>query len=196
MGGLGDPRAFRRRPLDGSLRMLSVCRIEANKRIDWMLSALAGLEAGAQPLSSRVNWTLTLAGKGTALESMRTLAGQLGLAKRVHFRGYVPDAELEMLYDGAHLFLMPAVQGYGIPAVEALHRGIPVLLHRDSGVSDILRRTPWATVLTGGQEEMLPRLAASIEWLLHSEQMTAAAPAGLPTETDWAERVAALCGYV
>ena len=33
---------------------------------------------------------------------------------------------------------MPAVQGYGIPAIESLQRGIPVLLHRESGVSDIL----------------------------------------------------------
>lgn len=196
MGGLGDPAAFHRRPLNGRLQMLSVCRIEANKRIDWILHGLAGLEQAPQPLSSRVDWTLTLAGKGSALDSMRSLADDLGLAQRVNFRGYVPDAELEALYDDAHLFLMPAVQGYGIPAIEALQRGIPVLLHRESGVSDLLLDTPWASVLTGGQQDLQTHLSAMIGWLLSSEQMTSAPPPALPTENGWAERVAKLCAYI
>lgn len=196
MGGLGTPAQFRRRPLMGKLRMLSACRIEANKRIDWMLHALAELEAADTPLSARIDWTLTLAGKGSALESMRQLTQNLGLNDRVHFLGYVPDAELEDLYNTAHLFLMPAVQGYGIPAVEALQRGVPVLLHRDSGVSDILLETPWATVLEGGPESMRPHLEQMIDWLLSSEQMRAAQPTGLPTEKSWAERVANLCSYL
>ena len=196
MGGLGDAAQFRRRPLDGKLRMLSACRIEANKRIDWMLTALAELEAAAKPLSARVDWTLTLAGKGSALESMRQLAETLGLVDRVKFLGYVPDAELEQLYNSAHLFLMPAVQGYGIPAIEALQRGIPVLLHRESGVSDILLGTPWATVLEGGQESMRPHLERLVNWLLCSAQMSAEQPTGLPTEESWAERVAGLCHYI
>ncbi len=196
MGGLGNPESFRRRPLNGKLHMLSVCRIEANKRIDWMLRALAGLERSEPSLSTRVDWTLTLAGKGSALEAMRDLSASLGLGDRVHFRGYVPDTELEQLYDEAHLFLMPAVQGYGIPAIEALQRGIPVLLHRDSGVSDILLDTPWATVLHGGEDELQPRLQSMIDWLLRSGHMTADAPTSLPTEDTWAERVATLCGYV
>ena len=196
MGGLGSPDAFRRRPLDGKLRMLSVCRIEANKRIDWILRALAGLEQAQPPLSEALNWNLTLAGKGSALETMRRLSAELGLHHRVDFRGYVPDAELERLYDEAHLFLMPAVQGYGIPAVEALQRGIPVLLHRESGVSDILLDTPWVTVLAGGEEQLQPCLKAMIEWLSRSKQITNEPPPALPTEDGWAERVATLCGYI
>lgn len=196
MGGLGAPADFRRRPVEESLRMLSVCRIEDNKRVDWMLDALANLEHAPQPLSARTDWSLVLAGKGSRLEAMQARARELGLADRVHFRGFVPDAELEELYASAHLFLMPAVQGYGIPAIEALHRGIPVLLHRESGVSDILLDTPWAVVLHGGKEEMTPGLAEMTDWLLRNEQLRAEPPPALPTEDDWAERVATLCGYV
>ncbi len=196
MGGLGSADAFRRRPLNGKLRMLSVCRIEANKRIDWILRALASLERAQPALSTGLDWTLTLAGKGSALEAMRHLSEELGLGQRVAFRGYVPDPELEALYDEAHLFLMPAVQGYGIPAIEALQRGIPVLLHRESGVSDLLLETPWAAVLRGGEEGMHPLLQAIVQWLQSNGQMTAAPPPLLPTEESWAERVARLCGYV
>lgn len=196
MGGLAHQHAFRPRPVQGELRMLSVSRIEANKRIDWMLDALAVLERAPDPLSSRVNWRLDLAGKGSQLDAARARARELGLGDRVHFHGFVPDEALERLYDTAHLFLMPAVQGYGIPAIEALQCGIPVLLHRESGVSDILLETPWATVLTGGKDEMAPKLSKFIEWLLSNGQSSAPPPSQLPSEDSWAERVAELCQYV
>ena len=196
MGGLSADLVFRRRRVGTELRMLSVSRVEANKRIDWMLRGLAALEAGRTPLSSQVEWRLDIAGKGSQLDAMRNTAQQLGLAGRVHFAGYVSDADLEALYEGAHLFLMPAVQGYGIPAIEALGRGIPVLLHRESGVSDILLHTPWTTVLTGGEEAMLPSLQDMLRWLRNNSQMTAPPPPELPTEAKWAEQVAQLCNYV
>lgn len=195
MGGLRSAESFRLRPVTGTLRMLSVSRIEANKRIDWMLRALAAMERDATPLSSRVDWVLDVAGTGSKMEAMRGLAVELGIAQRVRLLGYLCDLELERLYAEAQLFLMPAVQGYGIPTIEALERGIPVLLHRESGVSDILRTTPWATVIEGGEEGMLPGLRRAIDAVVEGAAMEAALPA-LPTEEEWAERVATLCGWV
>ena len=197
MGGLATPEVFRIRPIPpgGPLRMLSVCRIEGNKRIDWILNSLAELERATPSLSSRTNWRLDLAGKGPLLEPLRARAAELGLAERVHFHGFVPDTELAALYDRGHLFLMPAVQGYGIPAVESLQRGIPVLLHRESGVSDILLDTPWATVLHGGPETLTPALSTAIERVLTGAHHHAPLPP-IPTEDQWAERVARLCNWV
>jgi glycosyltransferase involved in cell wall biosynthesis len=181
------------------LRMLSVCRLEANKRLDWLLRALAALETAFvaplnAPLSQLADWHFDVAGKGPQLHALETMARELGIAHRVSFHGFVPDAELETMYAEAHLFLMPAVQGYGIPAIEALGRGIPVLLHRESGVSDILLETPWATVFAGDERNMQPALAKSIEGVLHGRHLDVALPE-LPTEDSWAERVAMLCGW-
>ena len=200
MGGLatGDPASlFRVRsvPAGDTLNMLSVCRIESNKRIDWILRSLAELEREPQPLSARIDWRVDLAGKGPLLESLTALANELGIGSRVHFHGFVPDAELQAMYDRAHLFLMPAVQGYGIPAIESLQRGIPVLLHRESGVSDILLDTPWATVLTGGPETMTPALRSAIDGVLSGRQHAVPLPP-IPTEDQWAEQVARLCNWV
>jgi glycosyltransferase involved in cell wall biosynthesis len=199
MGGLAiaiSENLFRIRPLQpgGTLRLLSVCRIEANKRIDWILRSLAELEATLPPLDVWTDWRLDLAGSGPLLAPLTELAAQLGLGNRVHFHGFVPDAELHALYDQAHLFLMPAVQGYGIPAIEALQRGIPVLLHRDSGVSDILLETPWATVFTGGSDHMTSALAAAIDGVLDGRHHSAHLP-HIPTEGQWAEQVARLCAW-
>lgn len=195
MGGLTSGNAFRPRPVTNELRMLSVSRIEANKRIDWILRALEQLEHESPVLSARVNWKLDVVGKGSALEAMQQLATNLGLAGRVHFHGYLSDVELANLYETTNLFLMPAVQGYGIPAIEALGRGIPVLLHRESGVSDILGRTPWAVVIDGRESAMLSGLRQAIDNTLTGVQLSAPLPQ-LPTEEDWAARVARLCNWL
>jgi glycosyltransferase involved in cell wall biosynthesis len=198
MGGAevaGNVSPLRIRPVDDQLRLFSVCRIEANKRIDWMIRSLAELEHGEAPLSSRVDWKLDLAGKGSLIPALQKMAGDLGIGDRIHFHGFVSDAGLEELFTRAHLFLMPAVQGYGIPAIEALHRGIPVLLHRESGVSDILQETSWATVLTGGEERMTDALRSAIEGVLRGRHHAEAQP-HLPTEDAWAEKVAGLCGWI
>jgi glycosyltransferase involved in cell wall biosynthesis len=200
MGGLATSRPaslFRIRPIPpgGPLRMLSVCRIEASKRIDWLLRALAELEATTPPLSQWTDWQLDVAGSGPQLAPLRELAAQFGLGDRVHFHGFVPDSDLQALYDQTHLFLMPALQGYGIPAIESLQRGIPVLLHRDSGVSDILLETPWATVLTGGPKKMAAALASAIDGVLDGRHHAAPQP-HLPTEDEWASQVARLCAWV
>ena len=198
MGGLAtsDPaNLFRIRPVAGELRMLSVCRIESNKRIDWLLRSLAELERATPALSARTAWRLDLAGKGPLLEQLTQLAATLGIADRVHFHGFVRDTDLQTLYDQAHLFLMPAVQGYGIPAIESLQRGIPVLLHRESGVSDILLETPWATVLHGGPENVTAALRAAIDGVLAGRHHASPLPS-LPSEDEWASQVARLCGWV
>jgi glycosyltransferase involved in cell wall biosynthesis len=195
MGGLGPGGSTPlSHTLDNQLRMLSVCRIEPNKRIDWMIRALAELERGDKPLSSTIDWRLDLAGKGYLIPALREMAQTFGFGGRIHFHGFVSDDDLERFFAETHLFLMPAVQGYGIPAIESLQRGIPVLLHRESGVSDILLDTPWATVLTGGEDQMAPALRAAIDSILQGRHYGVAQPQ-IPTEDEWAERVATLCNW-
>jgi glycosyltransferase involved in cell wall biosynthesis len=198
MGGVeatGDVSPLRIRPVREKLRMFSVCRIEANKRIDWIIRSLAELEHSEPPLSSRIDWQLDLAGKGSLIPALQNMAMDLGIEERIHFHGFVSDEGLERLFTQAHLFLMPALQGYGIPAIEALHRGIPVLLHRESGVSDILLATSWATVLNGGEEQMTDALRSAIEGVLRGSHHASAQP-HLPTEEEWAEKVAGMCGWI
>jgi glycosyltransferase involved in cell wall biosynthesis len=200
MGGLSPvsdsvATLARIRPVDKQLRIFSVCRIEANKRIDWLIRSLAELERSETPLSSRIDWRFDLAGSGTLISSLREMAQALGIGDRIHFHGFVSDEDLEHLFEQAHLFLMPAVQGYGIPAIESLQRGIPVLLHRESGVSDILLDTPWATVLTGSEENLTTALRSAIDGVLQGRHHSVAQP-NLPTEDTWAEQIALLCGWL
>jgi glycosyltransferase involved in cell wall biosynthesis len=175
--------------------MLSISRVEDNKRIDWILHSLAVLENSESPLSKRVDWSLDIVGKGSKMEPLRQIAATLGIGHRIHFHGFVEDAKLVEIFAQCHLFLMPARQGYVIPAIESLQRGIPVLLHRESGVSDILLDTPWATVIHGGEDSMTPGLQTAIESVLAMRHAATPLPS-LPTEASWAERVATLCNWI
>lgn len=202
MGGLAvDGTTATPKQHGGSkLSMLSVSRIEPNKRIDWLIRSLAILEKStvaplSGPLSSVVDWHLEIVGKGPQLAQLTDLSIALGIGDRVNFHGFVPDLDLEKLYARADIFLMPAVQGYGIPAVEALQRGIPVLLHRESGVSDILLDTPWATVLRGDETELPAVLAGAIKGILAGDHLEVPTP-HLPTEDGWAEEVARICHWL
>jgi glycosyltransferase involved in cell wall biosynthesis len=195
MGGLTPSSTPPIHPVEQQLRMFSVCRIEANKRIDWIIRSLAKLEQAETPLSTRIDWRLDLAGSGSLIPTLQAMAQNLGIGNRVHFLGFVSDQDLDRLFSQTHLFLMPAVQGYGIPAIESLQRGIPVLLHRESGVSDILLDTPWATVLTGGEDHMPPALRSAIDAVLTGKHHTIPQP-HLPTEDEWAEQVATLCNWL
>ncbi|TLS78402.1 glycosyltransferase family 4 protein [Mariprofundus erugo] len=170
-------------------RFLSVCRLEDNKRIDWMLTALSQLECMTPSLGSRVNWFLDIVGSGPNESSLRSMAQSLGLGNRVVFHGRVSDGELNRIYSQAGMFLMPAVQGYGLPALEALSRGVPVVMHQDSGVSEILGGSPWVSILSddGGSA-----LAAKIDFLLNrisnGELIPDNQPA-IPTDHGWAKEI-------
>jgi glycosyltransferase involved in cell wall biosynthesis len=205
MGGVAnDPAAGTHLPKRGfggeTLKLLSVSRVDSNKRIDWLLRGLSQLERSPvapldRPLSQVADWRFDVVGKGPLIPELSALAATLGIADRVHFHGFVSDDALRAIYADAHLFLMPAVQGYGIPAIEALQRQIPVLLHRESGVSDILLDTPWATVLEGGEDRLALALAKAIEGAV-SARHAGVAPPELPTEESWARRVAQLCRWI
>jgi hypothetical protein len=70
-----------------------------------------------------------------------------------------------------------------------------VLLHRESGVSDILGRTPWVVVIDGKESAMLAGLRQAIDNTLAGAQLGLPLP-HLPTEDEWAARVARLCDWL
>jgi len=65
---------------------------------------------------------------GWGKEDPRARAAELGLAGRVRFCGYVPAADLPALYGAALGFALPSrYEGFGLPVVEAMAAGTPVV---------------------------------------------------------------------
>lgn len=71
---------------------------------------------------------LVLPGAPTAYEGeLRALAARLGVADRVRLLDWVSDADLEGLYRAAACFALPTrFEGFGLPVIEAMARGVPV----------------------------------------------------------------------
>jgi glycosyltransferase involved in cell wall biosynthesis len=122
----GDPEAAARtrERLDLPRRpyLLALGVLERRKNLARLLEALALLHGeGARP------GPLVIAGRGGPEEGdLRRRAAALP-AGAVHWAGYVRPADLPAVYDGARALVHPALyEGFGMPVVEAMARGIPV----------------------------------------------------------------------
>ena len=121
--------------------ILHVGTIEPRKNIPFLLDILAqarDLDADLV-LAGGLGWKT-----GPILHALRTSP----LAGRVHLLSHVPDETLTALYDGALAFVFPSLyEGFGLPPLEALARGTPVLAADNSSLPEVL--SPAATLVRG-----------------------------------------------
>lgn len=81
-----------------------------------------------------------LSGSGDMQAQMMRMAAQLGIADKVLFTGFVSGAERHEMYAAADLFVMPSVsEPFGITTLEAMSLGTPVLISKQSGVSEAVK---------------------------------------------------------
>jgi glycosyltransferase involved in cell wall biosynthesis len=111
--------------------LLSVAQKRSYKNQQAVIRALAALP---DPTA-----TLVLPGAPTPYEDeLRALAAELGVADRVRFPNWVSDAELEGLYALATVLVLPSrIEGFGLPVLEAMGRGLPVVCSRTTALGEI-----------------------------------------------------------
>lgn len=179
---------------DHTFNFLSVSRLEPNKRLEWILRAFAALDARSPPLRQTLNWRFNVVGEGSQREPLRNLAMDLGISQRVHFLGRLSDQELEDVFTTTHTFLMPAYQGYGLPALDALARGVPVVMHRQSGASELFPKSPWVELIESGTDDITDPIMRMTERILSGVLDRTVRPS-LPTSTEWASAISVACGW-
>lgn len=113
---------------------LCVSTIEPRKRIDSLLAAYARLPKeilAAYPL-------VLVGGKGWHSEHLHTAIEAAQQAGWLHYLGFVDEADLPAIYAGAHLFVYPSIyEGFGLPVVEAMASGVPVVTSNCSTLPEI-----------------------------------------------------------
>ncbi len=105
----------------GPPTVLSVCRLEAVKRVDLLLRAFP------EVLRLVPDARLEIAGKGPERAPLEALAHDLRIADGVRFLGYVSEDELWQRYAAAHVFAAPAMADFNIAPYEALAMGCNVV---------------------------------------------------------------------
>lgn len=129
-------------PPPGSVRerfVLYAGGISPNKNLGTLVRAFARLEDARQ-----AGWRLLLAGDyqsdgfRSCFRDISALVRDCGIADQVQFLGYVPDEELAALYQRAGLFVLPSYdEGFGLPAVEAMASGAPVIVSQGNSLTEV-----------------------------------------------------------
>ena len=129
--------AFRRRKHLPERFFLFLGTLEPRKNLTTLLVAFARWRRAAG--SEHTDFKLVIAGgKGWYYDTIFTQVGELGLRDSVIFPGYVPDEELPDWYRAATAFVFPSVfEGFGLPVLEALASGTPVLCSELSALREI-----------------------------------------------------------
>ena len=126
---VGESELRRRMDLGTRPVVLCVSQKRTHKNLAALVRAVAGLDA-----------VLVLPGSPTPYEAeLRRLAEELDVSERVRFPAWIEEDELEGLYRLAACFALPSFEeGFGLPVLEAMGRGVPVCCSDASSLPEVV----------------------------------------------------------
>lgn len=138
--------------------IMAIGSADPRKNIRTLVKAYASLPASLRDrFHLAIVWTHPL-----LAESLAEQVVSLGLNGRVHFLQQVDDNDLILLYNAAALFVFPSrYEGFGLPPLEAMACGTPVVAADNSSIPEIvgdaavLTDADDATKITGAITQVL-----------------------------------------
>jgi glycosyltransferase involved in cell wall biosynthesis len=121
-----------RRAVHQPLRVLSIGRLASQKRLERLITAMAGMEIPA---------SLTIAGDGEDRETLESMVRRLGL-RNVTFVGKKGDSEMQELHRTHDVFaIVSDREGMPLAVLEAMASGLPVVATDVEGLRDLVGDT-------------------------------------------------------
>jgi len=97
------------------------------------------LAAAKKVLDVMDNVKFVMAGSGDMMHRAVEMAAGLGIGHKVLFTGFLRGEDVRKIYKMADLYVMPSVsEPFGIAPLEALDNDVPVIISKQSGVSEVL----------------------------------------------------------
>jgi len=128
----GDAKASREYTNDKVVSFLG--RITMQKGPEYFV------EAASLVLQKMQNVRFVMAGKGDLLNEMKQKVSALDISSYFQFPGFVGDSEIAELFHLSDVFVMPSVsEPFGIVALEAMQAGVPAVISKQSGVSEVVQ---------------------------------------------------------
>ncbi|NSW95365.1 MAG: glycosyltransferase family 4 protein [Bacteroidales bacterium] len=97
------------------------------------------IEAANKVLKVMPNVRFVMAGSGDMMERMMRRAAALKITDRFHFTGFLKGLDVYTMLSMSDVYIMPSVsEPFGISPLEAMQSNVPVIISKQSGVSEIL----------------------------------------------------------
>jgi glycogen synthase len=97
------------------------------------------LAAAKKVLEVMDNVRFIMAGSGDMVRGTIEMAANLGIGHKVLFTGFLRGPDVERVFRMADLYVMPSVsEPFGIAPLEAMSNDVPVIISKQSGVSEVL----------------------------------------------------------
>jgi len=97
------------------------------------------VEAAKRVLEKVQNVKFLVAGNGDMARSMIEHAAELGIGHKVLFTGFLRGKDVTRIFKMADCYVMPSVsEPFGIAPLEAMSNDVPVIISKQSGVSEVL----------------------------------------------------------
>jgi glycosyltransferase involved in cell wall biosynthesis len=115
--------------------ILYVGNFKPHKNLPRLIRAYANLSKAL-----RDTYQLVLAGGDLEhRQALKDLAGGLGVGDRILYTGVIDDPHLPAVYSGCSLFVLPSlVEGFGLPALEAMACGAPVVAANRAAIPEVV----------------------------------------------------------
>ncbi len=111
--------------------ILAVGTLEPRKNMKTLIKCMSQIPAEVS--------LYIIGGKGWQYEEIFDQVKKEGLANRVKFLGYVDEKELPLYYNAAACFVFPSLyEGFGIPPLEAMQCGCPVVCSNTSSLPEVV----------------------------------------------------------
>lgn len=98
------------------------------------------IEAANLVLQKMKNVRFVMAGSGDMLHRMIWRVASLKIGDRFHFTGFLKGDDVQHMFSLSDVYVMPSIsEPFGISPLEAMQSNVPVIISRQSGVSEILQ---------------------------------------------------------
>ena len=98
------------------------------------------VESAKKVLKKHPEVHFVMAGTGDMMTGMIKRVAELRMSSRFHFTGFLKGQEVDRMYAMSDVYVMPSVsEPFGIAPLEALQANVPVIISKQSGVSEVLK---------------------------------------------------------
>lgn len=98
------------------------------------------VETAKKVLEKDDNVRFVLAGDGDRMTKIIERVAELGISDKFHFTGFLKGEDINTMFGMSDVYVMPSIsEPFGISPLEAMRASVPVVISKQSGVSEVLQ---------------------------------------------------------